>query len=88
MNWERRKEIAERLNKVIASERRFYGETFGGRIMYNIDTITCRYDLQRVDAMVKRVTKARGREILLERMTPKQCERAWAVLVEEGVVSN
>ena len=86
MNWDRRNALAKILDKAIASQRSdFYGETFGARIVYNIETITCRQDLRKVDVMTKRVTKARGREIHLERMTPKQCDRAWKVLVREGV---
>ena len=86
MTWAEKKVIAEKLDKAIASQRsNFYGETFGGRIVYDLTKITCWHDLRKVDAMTKRETK-NGREIHLERMTPKQCDRAWKVLEQEGLV--
>lgn len=82
---EHQRELARKLDLAIGSQKSFPFETFGERIVQDIDIIRTADDLMFCSTLVTRRMKI-GPEAVHDVMTEKQRERAWQVLLEEGAV--
>ena len=86
LTYEQR-QLADRLNTVIKSRKRFFSGGFGAEIALRLGEkrITEFYDLTQCSALV---TKQQYPVVLRETeyMTEKQAQRAWNLLVAEGHV--
>ena len=80
-----KRELAVKLDEAIGSQKHFPWDTFGERIVKHLDKIQTADDLY-VATLITRKKKI-GTEEVWDTMTAKQRERAWQVLVDEGVVN-
>lgn len=79
------RELAAKLDMAIGSQKTFPWRTFGDSIVRQLDKIKMADDLMFCSTLVTRRMKV-GTEEVHDVMTEKQRERAWQVLLEEGVV--